>query len=70
MTFAAFTKALDNLVHQWNGPVMVTDKALSGKLKAIYDELREQTVHELAEAIRQREEALIKLHKHYLNEPK
>jgi hypothetical protein len=57
-----FIDAVSALVQQWNDePAVVT-----GKLSAIYREVRNQTAHELAQAQTQLDEAMKKLHKHYL----
>jgi hypothetical protein len=66
MTFIQFEKAVDNLVREW-----VNDEPKAGaipraELKKIYNDVSEQGVHRLAEAMRQRDEALRLLHKKYL----
>jgi hypothetical protein len=66
MNFAKFTKAVDNLVDQWNGPVVITDKALSEKLHFIYNDVREQAVKECADWVEQRNKAMALLHSHYV----
>jgi hypothetical protein len=59
MKLAQFITAVDNLAF-----LQAADRVRA--LEKLYDEMREQTVHELAEAIRQRDEAMIQLHKKHL----
>jgi hypothetical protein len=58
-----FINAVDELVWQWETKDSVTPRA---ELEAIFNKVRESAVHDLAEAIRQRDEAMELLHGHYL----
>jgi hypothetical protein len=70
MTFKTFVRRVDNLVEQWR-PISDSQAGPDREaLQAIYDDVCEQGVHGLAEAMRQRDEALMKLHKKYLVEPR
>lgn len=67
MKFHQFVEAVSNLVREWATEPNELGELLPRKqLQAIYDELREQTVHDLAETVRQRDEAMKQLHKHHL----
>jgi len=60
MTFRQFEKALSRLRSQYpSGPPRE-------ELKAVYDEIRNSTAHELAVAIDQRDKLLMQVHKNYL----
>jgi hypothetical protein len=67
MNFHIFFKAVDNMVKEWQPDDAQAGATPRNALRVLYDEIREQAVYEVAEAIRKREEKLaIKLHKHYL----
>jgi hypothetical protein len=57
MKFDAFFTAVDNLVLQWQPDDPQAGATPRGALRSIYDDVREQAVHDLAEAVRQRDQA-------------
>jgi hypothetical protein len=61
MKLDEFITAITKLVATWQPE---TSRAT---LEAIYNEIRNSTAHELAEAIRVKDEALIQLHRHHLS---
>ena len=62
MKFPAFRVAVDKLSQE--------PKERHDQLWKIYEEVREQAVHDLAEAVDQRDRALIALHRAYTNQPR
>jgi hypothetical protein len=69
MKFPAFVDAIAHLVKEWAIPPNEIGELLPREqLKVIYDEVRNSCAHELAEALEQRDQAMIKLHKRYLRE--
>jgi hypothetical protein len=68
MKFDAFVKAIDQLVDTWNGPVVITDKALSQKLKVIYDQVRNDTAWQLAQMQAKLDKHLPRYHKQLLQQ--
>jgi hypothetical protein len=66
MKLKQFINAVNNLVVEWQSEDEQAGATKEHALQIIYDEIREQAVHDLAEAIRQRDEALRQLHKHHL----
>ena len=62
MTFETFVSTVDNLVAEWAHPTGLGSVIPREELKAIYDDVQEQGVHNLAETMRQRDEALRQLH--------
>ena len=67
MTFPQFIEAVDKLVLQWPAGDAFDPRGIPRQqLQAIYDDVREQGVHDIAELQRQRDEAMRKLHKRYL----
>lgn len=68
MKLTDFITSVDNLVREW-----ATDEPRAGaipraELEVIFNNVREQAVHDLAEAIEQRDEAMRQLHEHYLKD--
>jgi len=58
MKFDAFVDAVDNLVREWSTePNELGELLPRDQLQAIYDDVREQAVHDLAEAVRARDAA-------------
>jgi len=58
MKFDAFIDAVDNLVREWSTePNEIGELLPRDQLQAIYDDVREQAVHDLAEAVRARDAA-------------
>lgn len=68
MTLPTFIAAVDKLVEEWKGNIHEPNAVPRAALKTIYDDVREQSVHDLAVAVQQRDDALAKLHRHYLSE--
>jgi len=67
MTLSKFIDSIDNLVREWDPQFGEHGTVPRKHLEKIYDDLREQAVHGLAEAVRQRDEALKQLHKHIVD---
>jgi len=68
MKYQDFEKAVDKLVREWaTDPEMAQAVGVIPReqLRAIFDEVRNSTAHELAEKQRLLDNAMIKLHKHY-----
>jgi hypothetical protein len=59
-----FITAVTKLVETWQPSEGDT---LRKSLAAIYDEVREEMAHDLAEAIRVKNEALEQLHRHHID---
>jgi hypothetical protein len=58
MKLERFIDAVDNLVREWaTEPNEIGELLPREQLQAIYEEVREQAVHDLAEAVRERDEA-------------
>jgi hypothetical protein len=66
MKAAHFIKAVDNLVREWASEEPIPGAIPRETLTQIFDQVREEAVHELAEAIRQRDEAMKRLHRKYV----
>jgi hypothetical protein len=60
MNFTEFVGAIDSLVWKWM-PETGDSETPRDKLKAIFDRVREEAVHELAETQRKRDKAMLKL---------
>jgi hypothetical protein len=68
MNFQTFAEAVDNIVRDCaleNPKAAILPRE---KLRRIFDDVREQAVHDLAEAIRQRDAAFGKLHKKIIHQ--
>jgi hypothetical protein len=57
MHFEEFVKSVSNLVREWMPDDPQAGATPRGALRHIYDEVREQAVHDLALAVSQREAA-------------
>jgi hypothetical protein len=66
MTSADFICAVDNLVREWASDEPRAGAVPREQLRAIYHEVCEQAVKEVAEWQEQRDKALETIHKHYL----
>lgn len=66
MTFNKFFEAVNNMVKEWQPDDPQAGATPRNALQVLYNEIREQAVHDLAEAVQQRDEALKQLHRHHL----
>jgi len=70
VTLTQFILAVDNLVKSWALDEPDYRVVPRDALRAIWEQVREDAVYELAESERLRDQAMAKLHKHYLEESK
>ena len=66
MNFNEFFSSVDNLVKEWQPDDPQAGATPRTALRRIFDDIREQAVHDLAVAVEQRQRACAKLHKHYV----
>jgi hypothetical protein len=66
--FEQFLLAVNKLVQRWEGSDEELNVAPRETLQAIWQEVREQAVHDLAQMQRERDDAVIALHRRYLLE--
>jgi len=66
MTVEQFIDAVNNLVKKWHPTDEQAGATPRNALATIYQQVREQAVHDLAQAIQQRDKAIERLHKHYI----
>ena len=66
MSLDAFIASVDKLVSEWNGNEFEPNAIPREALETIYAEVRNSTAFELAEAVRERDEALRQLHRKVL----
>ena len=57
MTFPDFIAAVDNLVREWEHNDPTRGRVPREALQKIFDDVREQAVHDLALAVQQRDQA-------------
>jgi hypothetical protein len=66
MKLHEFIAAIESMVRTWQPEDEQAGATRQRALAAIYAEMREEMAHDLAEAMRVRDEALKQLHKHHL----
>ena len=66
MNRTTFVNKIVALIEEWKIEGRSPDSVPRKTLEAMYDEVREQAVHDLAETIQQRDKAIERLHRHYI----